>query len=437
LSNNIGTNKRVLFDRGEIFTASTTTNITANGPWSIGAYGTGAKPQVNTTVSGNNGVITVGNDGTASRKDGRIADLSMDGNGSAELIDMGGGFDQLLLLRVDTTNSGDTNIFFNSAILDYNNDQPHLWEQAGVVDCTASLPKTWGVFFNAKNFAFMGNSIRNDSGSNPSHTVRISIAINGVISNNTLGPGTSGSTDAHVLKLHGPPWASASNGVPSSSYTENVEISDNKFVAGTGAGSNWTVAIAPQSSSDNEHLRNIIFERNWTTAASNTSYELYIQAVNMTVRNNLFNTSGAGGGTAIYAQQRDSAAPAPTGLEIYNNTMYTSAANLDSGTPFLGLASNVATGGATIVNNLGYAPAVSSASMIGGSSSDYTASNNTPNVKTSPSFFAASPSSPSDFAIKAGSYAQNSGAVIPVYSDFFGTALTNRTVRDMGFMEVP
>ena len=440
LSNNIDTNKRVLFHRGETFTASASTNITANGPWSVGAYGTGAKPQVNASGSfGNNGVITVGNNGTASRKDGRIADLSMDGNGSAELIDMGGGFDQLLLLRIDTTNSGDTNIFLNSAILQYNSDTPHLWEQAGIVDCTASAPKTWGIFFNAKNFAFMGNDVRNDTGGSPSHTLRISLALNGVISNNTLGPGTSYSTDAHVLKLHGPCWAcvSGTDGVPTNSYTENVEISDNRFIAGTGAGSNWTVAIAPQSSSDNEHLRNIIFERNWITAASYTSYELYIQAVNMTVRNNLFNTSGGGGGTAIYAEQRDSAAPAPTGLEIYNNTMYTSAGNLDSGTPFIGLASNVATGGATIVNNLGYAPAVSSASMIGGSSSDYTASNNTPNVKTSPNFFAASPSSPSDFAIKAGSYAQNGGTTVPVYSDFFGTALTNRTVRDMGFMELP
>ena len=430
-----GTNRRLLFHRGETFTASSSASITVTGPGLIGAYGTGALPQINASGSfGNSPIVVFGNSSSVTQKDWRVMDLSFNGNNSAEAIGMSGGFDQVTILRVNATNCGDACIFFNSAVLNVN-AKPHLFDQAAIVDSTVTDPSSWGVFFNGKNFAIMGNTIDNQL--HGSHVLRISIAINGVVSNNTLANNGPGSAGTHVLKLHGPPWGSATDGVPVNTATSKVVVSDNKLSPGNASTNNWTFSLDPQDSAENEHITDVIVERNQFAGGSNTSLCISMQAIDVTVRNNLANTTGSGaGGTFIEVDKRSSGAPAPNRIAIYNNTAYSSANNIDSGSAFIVVTSSTTSGGATVKNNLGYAPNASSPAMVSGSNA--VASNNSTNaqLKTNPGFASSLLSAVTNFQVLSSSYAKGTGTTVPVFSDFFRV---NRAagVGDLGFSEIP
>ena len=429
-----GSGRRLLFRRGDTFSANAPSIVQANGPGIIGAFGAGALPQIKASSALADGrIVQFGDRSSVTQKDWRVMDLSFNGNSVAEAIGLGGGFDQITILRVSATNCGDACIFFNSAVLNVS-ARPHLFDQAAIVDCNITDPTSWGVFFNGRNFALMGNIIDNQL--HGSHTLRISIAINGVISNNTLvnnGPGSGGT---HVLKLHGPPYGNATDGVPIRTSSSRVVISDNKIAPGKDRKNNWTVAISPQDSEEDERLTDILFERNWITGGANTSVGLEIQAVDMTIRNNLFDTSAAGYGQAISVQRRSPNAPAPAGIDVYNNTFYDIARH---GVEFIGLDSSIEPGGASIKNNLGYAPnSTGTTAILTDAAVDTLKSNNSSNaqLRSNPNFAVPTPANPRDFVIRPDSPARNSGAPVPVFSDFFGPRKRQNPMAQ-GFAESP
>ena len=439
-----GTNKRLLFRRGEIFTATSTSIISSTGPGLLGAYGTSPTlPQINASGSAFNGdkpILQFGDNFTVAQKDWRVMDLSFNGNANAEAIGLGGGFDQITLLRVRATNCGDACVFFNSAKLT-GGVNPHLFDQAAIVDSTIIGPtQNWSVFFNGTNFALLGNLLDNQlSGS---HTLRISIGINGVVSNNTLANNGPGSAGTHVFKLHGPPFDTATDGVPANSSTTKVVVSDNKLTPGGASTNNWTFSLDPQDSAKNEHITNIIVERNQFFGGANTSLCISMQAIDATVRNNIANTTASiPGGTFIEVAKRSSGAPAPNRIGIYNNTMFSNANNVSTGGgAFISITSSVTASGATIKNNLGYAPSATSGVMIS-NLANAIASNNSgdsglPGIGTNPNFVSSTPSTPSQFVIQNGSYAKGNGASVPVFSDFFGTSRPQMGM-DVGFAEIP
>lgn len=411
--------RRILFKRGDTFVASTGVTITATGPGTIGAYGSGAVPQVNVTGSqGDNPIIEFGNSSTVLQKDWRVMDLSFSLNNSAEAIGMGGGFDQVTILRVTARACGDACIFYNSAVLNVGAN-PHLFDQAAVVDCDLAEPESWGLFFNAKNFFIAGNTINSATGS---HTLRISIGINGAISNNTLGPNGLGSAGTHVLKLHAAPYGSATDGVPINTATQKIVISYNSLQPGNNSTNNWTMAIDPQDDAENERIQDVIVEANTFLAGTNTGLSISLQAVDATIRNNVSNNTGGADGCFIEVNRRSTAAPAPTGIKLYNNSLYTNSNNLNgSDTPFIVIRSNVATGGITAKNNLGYAPGVSGTPlMFLDQGSGNTLANNSSNAqtKTNPNYTTNPPVTLGNYKPTSG-YSLGAGASVPNFHDPF------------------
>ena len=108
----------------------------------------------------------------------------------------------------------------------------------------------------SQRFSFQGNAMDNRGGGE--HVLRFPKLSKAVVSNNTLsGPAPT----KQYIKLHqANPYATAA--VWDGTYTEQVVIADNLFSAAA-VPTAWAVTIAPQNSAYDEHLRNIIVERNW------------------------------------------------------------------------------------------------------------------------------------------------------------------------------
>lgn len=440
ISGNIGTGKRLLFKRGDTYTSGTAGTITVTGPIYIGAWSTGAKPQINRT--GDSQVFACGGqnfpNSTSNLKDIRFVDLSINGGGAAECFGPQGGYNQMTFLRCDGTNGGDGIWMFNGDLLQFYNANGHgthtVWTEIGIIDCTATLPDTWSLYLYCNKFGVMGCTIDNQLAG--SHTFRMPYNANGVIQHNDIkrnGPGTAGT---HVLKLHAPPFA-GDNLFPASTYSENMVISDNKFTPGNASTNNWTVALDPQDNTENERLRNYIVERNWNISGTNSQLGYSIQAVSITLRNNLHDGTGAQVGTMVLMDRRSSAAAAPTDVFIENNTLFTSSNNLNNtDEPFIDIDASCVSGGTTISNNLGYSPNVSGTpSMIRDAASSHLNTNSSnAQTKTTPNFASGSPSNPSDFYITTSSYAKGAGTTIDNFNDWLIRSRVG-VANDMGFYQ--
>lgn len=422
-SANIGTTKRVMYRNGRTYVANQSTSVTATGPWLVSGFGTGAKAQINSSGNfGDDPIINCGSSSTVTQKGAVIKDLAFNGNGSAEAVGMGGGFDQVLCLRLSVTNSGDAGIFYNSARLNVAAN-PHLFDGSGVIDTDVTAPGAWCVFFNGKNFALMGLTLNNNGVG--SHSLRVSIAVNGVIKHNTLGPNGPGNAGTHVLKLHGAPWTQATDGVPVNTATQFVVVSDNKLTPGPASTNNWTFSLDPQDSEENEHIQFILVERNsWVGGGPNTVLSISMQATDVWVRNNISNTTNCGDGVFVEVDKRSTGAPAPARVTFQNNSLFTNANNLNtSDTAFISITNSVASGTCVVQNNLGWAKGVSaSAPLMIRDQASSTLANNSTNLQTkidplwvnSPAI----PVNPADYQILTGSYAKIAGASVKNFTDF-------------------
>ncbi len=430
-SAHFGSGKRVLFKCGDTFTGD---NATLSGTtWSVGAYGGCEGTQTSRPIlrdSGVAGELTV----ALASGDGRIADLDLEGNGTAA--------------SAVTTPGGNSKI--NYQITLYNlysngNNSSYSWSQGaqwGLVDSVMTgmrtnigtfvnynenNPNTWsGNVYNNLNYqALLGNSFNgaggNDGGSGQ-ETVRISACRMCVVENNTFENANSiGAT----LKLHNGNTNNSSStwtGV----YTELVEISDNWFGGTSGA---QVVENAPQNAGDDERLRNIVFERNLLAGSTGVQggRQLLVSAVNETVRDNAFYMIGSSSEYPIYGAQVAARGiePVPTGVEVYNNTCY--APDAISGQRCAGFD---AVGGLSAPainsfakNNLFYTPA-SGHSTIVNTGTGNTVSNNTATPSNNPAFTDGSGSFSliSDFKPTAN---YTGGTAVPVWYDALGLLLAS------------
>ena len=143
------------------------------------------------------------------------------------------------------------------------------------------------------------------------------------------------------------------------------------------------------------------------------------------VRNNLFdltNLNTAGGDNYAIVVDRRGIEPLENDIQIYNNTIYSSASPGDN--TLQGIRVGTQPTNITIKNNLMYTPNYSGVRVIDDNGSSTTKSNNSTNSQaknTNPNWTNASGSynTPSDFTPGAGSYAIGTGASVPVWSDFF------------------
>jgi hypothetical protein len=187
------------------------------------------------------------------------------------------------------------------------------------------------------------------------------------------------------------------------------------------------VTLAPSDGTAwDEEFHNIIFERNWYTGSSNCCWPmLAIQAQDVTVRNEIFNLTGAGGAHwAIDVGGASTKSPGSNNVRLFNNTLFSNDTSDPVDTGIVKISGTPT--GVTAKNNLGYTPHSAATFNIG----NVAGSNNATAMNTDPRFAVVPPSAPGDFKITQGSYAIGAGTVVPVWSDFF--LVPQSTSRDMG-----
>jgi len=428
----IAPNSRLLFHRGEVFTAASSARIDKNGPGIIGAYGAGVAPVVRMTS--NVSTLVISSNSTPTLKDWRVMDLDFDGmnafNSNADVagIDAAGGFNQLLVLRMIIRN------IFRGISASHWQLSPgqNIYDEWAVVDSVVTPIVAgcngcdWRVYITGKRTAILGNLLDNmDTGG--SHVIRSEYTAKGVISDNTISkPGTG---VGHAIKLHAWDWIGGAGGnATPSTYTEQVVISGNKII---GAHTPWTIALGPQDDSHDERVRDIIVERNWFTAGPSTQVHIYNNASDATIRNNILDMSGAAYHTFITVTRRGFE-PAPSNVHVYNNTFY-------SGTTgdFEGVLIGQTVASISVINNLGSGPFASGQVMISGTSG-LTQSNNRLYNMPSALFVSSAPVNPADFGLSPTSPARESGlSTIPVFSDFFRASRPLHGLIDVGAVEAP
>jgi hypothetical protein len=418
VSGNIGTGgKRILFRRGETFSVASAIAINKAGPGIIGAFGTGAKPLLNSTSAG--AAMSVG------ASDWRIADLQINGNlgASAEGFGTGGMFTNVLFLRNDVRNVKFGWDFSVSAL-----GAGQEWDGFFVVDSTLKtlVPTPGnggnGMYICAKRLAIMGNHVDTDQGSE--HGIRTCHTDRGVYAHNTVEDIASGRA---FLSIRSPGQGSIQLG--SGVYTEKVEVSDNRFFGGATTGMAGT---GPTNGTSTGMVRNEIWERNLFEGSSTTNEYLNLQGVSITARNNIFRITN--GGTMVTTQPL-AAAPVPDKLYLYNNSIYASGAGGGYFSVIQNETGDMTASVITIQNNLTYSPNAGTGNLITnsvGATVTTCSTCNTANSErtTNPNYTVTPPTVPSHFKPTTNSYAIGRGIAVPVYEDYFG--VTTSGLRDMG-----
>lgn len=412
------TNKRVLFRRGDTFTATVSGVITQTGPGIVGAFGTDPnKPKVR--MEGTTHILVLSTNSSPNITDWRVMDLDFDGlNKSNNFagISSAGAIHQVLILNMRMRDIY-RGVLFSGTTLDwyhkYGPPGHTMWDQLAIVDNTINPNSaagtdmsSWMIFASARRLAILGNTLGNTASTTPmgSHTVRSSYTGKGVISNNTIArPGATGSGNLG-LKLHAPAWCDAGSlagslanpagscltfdttpraslpnyysynpantnlhpkwsAAETDGYTEHVVVSDNKFIGGGGP---YQITVGPQNINNDERVRDVIIERNWfTTASSNTQVPIVVEAREITVRNNICDLTGSLGAQCVDVSPAAhsgttnlSPEPRPNNIRIYNNTAYR--ADVANGSSFQFVRIDAAATNVTVKNNLIYATGVTS-----------------------------------------------------------------------------
>lgn len=444
------TGNRLLFKRGDTFTATTTSSITTTGPGIVGAYGDTALalPIIQSSAGS---TLRFSSQSTPNSKfnlkDWRVMDLDFVGSGTASqaAVEMYGGINQVTMLRLTISNYLNA-IGSSDSLLDWWNTTSQsghaIWDQHSIVDSKISSPavgnpansNTWcyGTFLGGDRMFFAGNSINNSGTAvaGASHVTRFWYLGKSVINNNTLQqPGPS----EHNIKLHAKRWQTAgvSNSGVGGGYSRWIVISDNKF---EGAYNAWMVAVGPQDSGKDERVRDVIIEKNWYVTGPGTQVEQIIWAADVTVRNNIYYAGVQALGVNVGQRGIE---PPSDGVRIYNNSYYSKSATPVNVINIESTATNV-----TVRNNLAYAPNSTSQSMVNNTSaSKFSASNNSTisQMKSVLPFASADPVVPAGFNLSAGSYALSNGGSVPVWSDFYFNDRPQSGVPgtiDMGAVEV-
>lgn len=293
--------KRLLFRRGDSFAGGDGVYIAdRTGPYTIGAYGTGADPVITFNASTNGAALQF----SATTTDVRVMELDLVGPGVGHCITPGV---KTLVLRVDVSNAGSG---ISTSELNGNK------EGAFIVDSTFTNSVNYGIYYNfGQRVAVLGNII--DSVSDE-HLMRCYLT-HSVIGHNIF---RGGAVAKHQLKFVGfAPTGDPdrSTGLPTEEAEYSV-ISDNLFdESGPVA---WMITLGPTDSSKDQRISNLVFERNVLRAGPSASDMVYLNNRLVTIRNNIFDATGSAPTTAAVRVTRRGVEPVPSLHRILHNTMY-------------------------------------------------------------------------------------------------------------------
>ena len=366
VGSNIGTTKRVLFRRGVTFACATKVTITADGPWTIGAYGAGSSRAVVSTSQTSGIIIEIGAGAGVLPNDGRIMDLEFTqsaGTATASIRGVGN-FDQLLLMNLYIHDIGDGPQFLANSLDVVGNSIANVYNYLTIYDCTISNINggsgTHGIYVMANYFAILGNLI--DDTLDAEHLLRVSYGLKAVIQNNTL---RNGAASKETMALRGVQQDSGgagylSNILPAPSPTQYLIVSGNSVEVLRPEG----VKVAPASSTIVNSLLDFITERNYyhAPAGSTGNFGLLTQATRHTSRNEVFNFTNWAFYVGVIALPATTGTGAAADISIFNNTYY-SAGNSNSGNATMTQAQAGVTNFA-MINNLGYVPAISGTATV-------------------------------------------------------------------------
>ncbi|MDC0358180.1 PKD domain-containing protein [Oligoflexia bacterium] len=402
---NIGTGKRLLFKRGDTFTATSNGNIGVAGPGLIGAFGVCNSPNEKGICQNAPSIIAAhGGSGirvtsTGTAPDWRITDLELVGPGTASSRGIGayGGQDHILISRMKLRN-------YHGGI--YNQkDSENFFIYDSIVQDNQGGGGGNLAYLGGYHLALLGSSLTNST--NVEHVLRIYHTDNSVVSNNNLA---FQSPNKHVFKLHNGTW----NSEPGD-YAEKIIIADNVIENSDIPGSDWTIGIGTSSSSRDEELRDIIVERNHIIGGTDGQQVLLnVWSKDVTIRNNLFDINSGASNLAISVTSRGPI-EAPDRVEIYSNTAYGSSSSSSPGVRFLSIGSDAR----NIVarNNLVASEDVNNATIFSGTLTHLTESNNL--AAATSVFINSTPFNADEFKLHIGSSAIDTGSTIgSIYEDF-------------------
>ncbi|MBL8861149.1 MAG: PKD domain-containing protein [Planctomycetes bacterium] len=378
--------RRVLFRRGDVWPMSTSISASGrNGPYTIGAYGTGANPVIQASHAGNGIALT------PSVSDVRIVDVDFSGpHPSASDTGVQLGRDSLLLR---STVRG-----FRTAVAGH--DSACIGNT--VADCSILDNGTYGLYYAP---AYNPNVV-NDP---PRHLAVMGNRFDNAIGNSLLRTYVSRSLWQANLFQRAGQSATRLLGIHAPKKAEFVSITDNVFRATTV----WVLEIGPENTENGgsggvqQVVENVVLEGNRFSVppASQVDTFVLVWGRHVTVRNNIFDHTGANWGASVRVSARG-IGPVPVGTRIDNNTVYRATPSAGPW-QFVTASSQDQT---RVRNNIVYSPA-SSVTVAQGTVS---AQNN---LTANPLFQNAAAG---DFRLQATSPAIDSGASLPLRIDFAG-----------------
>lgn len=433
----VATGKRLLFKRGDTFTATTAYNTGAATNVHLAAYGAGADPIVNYDMASSPYLF---NFNTAGTLDWVINGFDFRGPGVAnrgQCFRFPENITRLTIINTKCNDDGRGNGAAGTArvteFFSVNNEILNF--RSGIA---------WYLFVTKG--ALLGDTYGTIYGMPAEHGVRLQHAYKTVVSFNEFRAVTATKamlTIRSYAHTTGATWNADTD-------TQLIVVSDNKLDnRDLNNGNNSSgIGATPTSNNDCHWGRDIVIERNFIGLGTNSLSPISIKWPDVTVRNNIvLSESTADGrhlfvspdqdGTCAGSDSPGSTAPADlpptvTRTHVYNNTFYTPTTYGGSVSDLLQFSTLVLPVTDPIVrNNLAYVPNFTGTSLRWpkiNTTTNPTTSNNTTDTaggnqikNTSPQFASATPTTPRDFRIATASYGTAGGiAQFPAtVEDFF------------------
>jgi len=437
--------KRILFKGGDTFTAAAgSARITVNGPGLVGSFGTG---KANITATGGPApTILVGNNTVAAAGfgDWRIMDLSFSGFASlGSAVAHNGTSNGLTIFRNDIVGA-QISISAQLNTLDFINTPTkihNLYNALAIIENVITNSNDYAFFGAAERFMVIGNRFNNAV---TQHGMRMQYGQRVVISNNELGVAdkTSMTLRSVVFRLAGRTGINivGAQTIPDQAVFEFGVVSDNKVIGRSGT---LPFSISHQ---DGRH-RKFLVERNWIMMAAGgpgaPGALMQIEAGDTSIRNNLYDVTESAATQQALSLNLTGSSPALDGIYYYNNSIFS---NKAAGFPlFMISASAGAPTNVAVRNNLAYAPQQTPGSATttpnGTFGAGLVVSNNSiqAEIQTTGVFAVTPPVNPIDWTPSGpnGGPANDSGAIVPVFSDFFTTSRPSAGPYDRGAIHVP